>query len=311
VSGQLRSFTVAAFPQLKFPCNTDPATGVRIVTPECTLQTPLTSPNFSRSNRYHEWAVYFNDSWKVRPRLTVNLGLRYEYYGTQHSADQSLDSNFYFGQGSTMFERIANGKIMLAKDSPIGKLWSVDPNNFAPRVGIAWDVFGNGSTSLRGGYGMAYERNFGNVTFNVIQNPPNNATVAITAGADVPAGTLPITPNNLGPLAGSGISKSFPAVSLRAVDPDIVNAYAHFWSVAFERQLTSTTVASVEYSGSAGRNLYSISNINRAGTGFVGGPELASRSTTTGRSPINSEKTGIQLRARSLPSKAAVSELGS
>jgi carboxypeptidase family protein len=288
VNGQLRSFTVAVFPQGKFPCHTDPATGARIVTPDCTLQTPLTEPNFSRSNRYHEWAAYFNDSWKVRPRFTLNLGVRYEYYGTQHSADQSLDSNFYLGQGPTIFDRIKNGQIMLAKDSPIGKLWAVDPNNFAPRLGFAWDVFGNGTTSLRGGYGMAYERNFGNVTFNVIQNPPNNATVATTAGVDVPAGSLPITANNLGPLAGTG-QRSFPAVSLRAVDPDIRNAYAHFWSAAFERQLNPTTVASIEYSGSAGRNLYSIANINRAGTGaaYLGNPRLAARMNNNGASAIN------------------------
>ena len=289
VNGQLRSFSVAAFPQLKFPCFTNEVTGARIVTPECTLQTPLTAPNFSRSNRYHEWATYFNDSWKVRPRLTVNLGVRYEYYGTQHNANQELDSNFYFGEGATIFERIRNGRILLAKDSPIGKLWAVDKNNFAPRVGLAWDVFGDGKTSLRGGYGMAYERNFGNVTFNVIQNPPNNATVAITAGVDVPAGTLPITPENLGPLAGSGISKSFPAVSLRAVDPDIHNAYAHFWSGAFEHQIGSGTVASVEYSGSAGRSLYSISNINRGLTGFfyLGIPRLSARMNNAGATSIN------------------------
>ncbi len=289
VNGQLRSFTVAVSPQGKFPCANDPATGARIVTPECTLQTPLSEPSFSRSNRYHEWAAYFNDSWKVKPRFTLNLGIRYEYYGTQHNADQSLDSNFYFGEGSTIFERIKNGRILRAQDSPIGKLWAVDKNNFAPRVGFAWDVFGNGSTSLRGGYGMAYERNFGNVTFNVIQNPPGSATVAITSGVDVPAGTLPITPDNLGPLAGSGIAKSFPAVSLRAVDPNIVNAYAHFWSFAAERQLSPTTVASVEYSGSAGRSLYSISNINRAGTGFAYGgiPRLASRLNNNGASAIN------------------------
>jgi hypothetical protein len=289
VNGQLRSFSVAAFPQGKFPCFTDPATGARIETPECTLQTPLTEPNFSRSNRYHEWAGYFNDSWKVRSGFTLNLGIRYEYYGTQHNAIQSLDSNFYFGSGATIFERIKNGRIMLAQDSPIGKLWKVDPNNFAPRVGFAWDVFGNGDTSIRGGYGMAYERNFGNVTFNVIQNPPNNATVAITSGVDVPAGTLPITPDNLGPLAGSGISKPFPAVSLRAVDPDIVNAYAHFWSLALEHRLNPTTVASVEYSGSAGRSLYSISNINRAGTGaaYGGIPRLASRLNNAGATSIN------------------------
>jgi hypothetical protein len=264
VNGQLRRFTVAAFPQGKFPCHNDVNTGATLLTPACTLTTPLTEPNFSRSNRYHEWASYFNDSWKVKPRLTLNLGVRYEYYGTQHNANQALDSNFYFGSGSTRQEQIANGQILLAQDSPIGKLWAVDKNNFAPRVGLAWDVFGDGKTSLRGGYGMAYERNFGNVTFNVIQNPPNNSTVQFNAGTDVPS--IPITLDNLGPLAGSGATKAFTRVSLRAVDSNIRNAYAHFWSAAFERQVFANSIVSVEYSGSAGRNLYSIANINRSGS---------------------------------------------
>ncbi|HXU35127.1 MAG TPA: TonB-dependent receptor [Blastocatellia bacterium] len=264
IAGNLRRFSVAAFPQGKFPCHNDVNTGATIVTPDCTLTTPLAEPNFSRSNRYHEWATYFNDSWKVKPRLTLNLGVRYEYYGTQHNANQALDSNFYFGQGNSIQERIANGQILLAKDAPGGKLWAVDPNNFAPRLGIAWDVFGDGKMSLRGGYGMAYERNFGNVTFNVIQNPPNNATVQFNAGTDV--ATIPITLDNLGPLAGSGVNKPFARVSLRAVDPNIRNAYAHFWSAAIERQLPGNSIVSIEYSGSAGRNLYSIANINRIGS---------------------------------------------
>src|SRR5262249_3627753 len=91
------------------------------------------------------------------------------------------------------------------------------------------------------------------------------------------------------PLAGSGISKSFPAVSLRAVDPDIVNAYAHFWSVAAERQLTGTTVVSLEYSGSAGRKLYSISNINLAESGafYLFIPRDGARQNNNGASNIN------------------------
>jgi TonB dependent receptor len=287
VAGQLVRFTVAVFPQGKFPCSVNPLTGAQIVTPDCTLQTPLTSPNFSRSNRYHEWATYFNDSWKIKPRITLNLGLRYEYYGTQHNADQSLDSNFYFGQGSTIFERIRNGRILLAKDSPIGKLWALDKNNFAPRLGFAWDVFGDGKTSLRGGYGMAYERNFGNVTFNVIQNPPNYATVAVQAPLDISA--LPITLENFGPLSGSGISKSFPPTSLRAVDPNIKNAYAHFWSAALQRQVAGNTVLSAEYTGSAGRKLYSIANINRDFTGgvYLGDTRKANRLNLSGPSSIN------------------------
>ncbi len=287
VAGQLFNFTVAVFPQGKFPCSVTRDTGARIVTPDCTLQTPLTSPNFSRSNRYHEWAAYFNDSWKIKPRFTLNLGVRYEYYGTQHNANQALDSNFYFGDGATVFERIRNGSLLLAKDSPLGKLWQTDPNNFAPRIGFAWDVFGDGKTSLRGGYGMAYERNFGNVTFNVIQNPPNYATVALRAGVDV--ATLPVTLQNFGPLSGSGISKSFPPTSLRAVDPNIVNAYAHFWSFAVQHQMWNNTLVSAEYTGSSGQKLYSISNINRPGTGsvYMGDANDLGRLNTSGPSSIN------------------------
>src|SRR4030095_13446642 len=201
--------------------------------------------------------------------------------------NQDLDSNFYFGEGGTIFERIRNGRILLAKDSPIGKLWAVDKNNFAPRLGFAWDVFGDGKTSMRGGYGMAYERNFGNVTFNVIQNPPNYATVALRNGVDVPP--LPITLDNFGPLGGSGISKSFPQTSLRAVDPDIVNAYAHFWSFALQRQIWGNTIVSAEYTASAGRKLYSIANINRNGTGsvYAGDPFTLGRLNTSGAASIN------------------------
>jgi hypothetical protein len=234
--------------------------------PGSIITLPVKQPSFSRSNRYHEWAAYFNDAWRVVPRLTVNLGIRYEYYGVQHNAKRELDSNFYRGAGATIQEQIRNGTVMRAIDSPIGGLWRPDRNNFAPRVGIAWDVFGDGKTSLRGGYGIAYERNFGNVTFNVIQNPPAYAVVTVDAGsAGFP--TIPVTTANLGPLAGSSGTISLPGqLNVRHVDEDIVNAYAHFWSAALQRELGARTVASIEYSGSAGRKLYDLTNDNRIGS---------------------------------------------
>jgi hypothetical protein len=256
VRGQLLQFQGAIDPQGHFPGET--------------VTLPVSPPNFSRSYRYHEWAAYFNDSWKVRPRVTLNLGLRYEYYGVQHNSNPQLDSNFYYGSGANIFEQVHNGSVMLAPDSPVGGFWKPDKNNFAPRVGFAWDIFGDGSTSLRGGYGIAYERNFGNVTFNVIQNPPNYATVSIIAGSDVPS--IPITTNNAGPLAGTG-SKTLPVSSLRHVNQNIVNAYAHFWSAALERKMFGGVV-SAEYSGSKGVDLYDLSDPNRPGTAnvFLGVP---------------------------------------
>ena len=281
VAGQLLKFQGAVDPQGRFPGDF--------------VTTPLSAPNFSRSNVYNEWAVYFNDAWRVRPTVTLNLGLRYEYFGVQHSKNPDLDSNFYFGEGNTIQEQVRNGRVFLAEESPVGGLWSPDKNNFAPRVGIAWDITGDGKTSLRGGYGVAYERNFGNVTFNVIQNPPNYAVASITAGVEVPG--IPISRNNAGPLAGSGTTIRLPTTSLRNVRQDIRNAYAHFYSAAFERELGRGTVAAVEYSGSAGRDLYSLENYNRAGAGPV---FLGSNSTTpTGgaSSRLNGQYSNLNTRA--------------
>jgi hypothetical protein len=90
---------------------------------------------------------------------------------------------------------------------------------------------------------------------------------------------------NYGPLSGTGVSKPFSPVSARAVDQNIVNAYAHFWSTSFEHQLRPNTILSIEYSGSAGRHLYSISDINRTGaaTAFGVGNILNAVGASTSR----------------------------
>src|SRR5262249_46432876 len=163
VSGALTSFAGAVNPQGKFPGQA--------------IQLPVGPPDFTRSNRCHDFAPYAADPWRIKPRLLLNLGIRYEYFGVQHNKNPNLDSNFYFGPGANIFEQIRNGSVQLAEQSPIGSLWKPNKGNFAPRLGFAWDVFGDGKTSVRAGYGIAYERNFGNVTFNVIQNPPNYAVV--------------------------------------------------------------------------------------------------------------------------------------
>ena len=257
VSGNINQFQAAVFPQGHFPGES--------------VNLPVGPPDFTRSNRYNEWASYVNDSFRVRPSLVLNLGVRYEYYGVQHNKNPDLDSNFYFGPGATLQERIRNGSVQIAKNSPVGGLWKPDKNNFAPRVGFAWDLFGDGKTSIRGGYGLAYERNFGNVTFNVIQNPPSYAVLSLFNNVDV--ANLQITTNNAGPLAGtSPPTKVLPVTSLRHVREDIVNAYAHFYSFAFQREISRGNVLSVEYSGSRGQKLYSISpfNINGAGAVYLG-----------------------------------------
>jgi len=256
IAGQLAQVKVAVDPQGKFPC----VGGV--ATPACSVNLPVTSPNFSRSNRFQEGALYVQDSWKVRPRITVNLGLRWEYFGPQHNKNANLDSNWYApGVGfadNSLGQYIRTGGLELAPKSSVGGLWNSNLGNFGPRLGFAWDVFGDGKTSFRAGYGIAYERNFGNVTFNLIQNPPNYAVLGVAG---------PITNTNFGPLAGSSGTLPLPTVGARIVDPNIKTAYAHTWNTSIERQLGRGAVYALEYSGSKGVNLYAISYPNQPGFG--------------------------------------------
>ena len=264
VTGNINQFQAAVFPQGRIPGES--------------VNLPVGPPDFTRSNRYNEWAAYVNDSFRITPSLVLNLGVRYEYYGVQHNKNPELDSNFYFGPGATLQEQIRNGSVQIANQSAVGGLWAPDRNNFAPRIGFAWDMFGDGKTSIRGGYGLAYERNFGNVTFNVIQNPPNYAVMSLFNNVDVT--NLQITTDNAGPLAGTTPpTKVLPATSLRHVRQDIVNAYAHFYSLAFQRELSRGNVLSVEYSGSRGEQLYSISPLNITGAGafYLGDADPNSR----------------------------------
>jgi carboxypeptidase family protein/TonB-dependent receptor-like protein len=252
VRGQLQAFSVAISPQGKYPADT--------------IKLPVSPPNFSRNNRFNEFALYLNHAWRTGPRITVNLGLRYEYFGVQHNKNERLDSNFYPGSGSTIFEQIRNGKVMVAPDSPAGRLYKPDKNNFAPRIGFAWDIFGDSKTALRGGYGIGYERNAGSVTFDALFNPPNYAIVTLQAGVDLTA--IPITLSNAGPLSGSG-SIRLPPTELTYINQNLRTAYAHFWSFSLERELFNKTVVAINYSGSRGVDLYSIESVNRAGSGAV------------------------------------------
>jgi Carboxypeptidase regulatory-like domain len=271
VTGNLANFQAAVNPNGALPCVRNPYTGVLTQTAGCSVTLPATAPSFARSDRFHDWAVYAQDSFKVTPRFTFNYGVRYEYYGVQHNNNQSLDSNYYYGSGNNYFQQIRNGQVFTTPNSPIHGLWSPQYGTVSPRIGFALDLFGNGRTSLRGGFGISYERNFGNVTFNVIQNPPNYAVIVLNGSATNP---IPVTSSNTGPLSGSSGSVPLPPTSLRNVDQNIRTAQTQFYSLALEHELATNTVLSLEYAGSRGLHLYDIKNINGLGSGnvFLGDP---------------------------------------
>jgi len=245
--------------------------------PGGTFVTPVQAPSFTSFNRYNEFALYAQDNWAIGNRVKINLGLRYEYYGPQQKSDPKYDSNFYYGDPSVsvststpqqIIAGVRTGAPAPSNTSPTGTLWKSDWNNFAPRVGFAYDVSGDGKTSLRGGYGMAYERNFGNVTFNVLFNPPQYLVASIDAPTDVPS--QPIYTDNAGPFGGvAGVRKAIPAGSLRHVDQNITTAYSHIYGVSFQKEINRRTSVSIDYNGSSGRSLYDLADINKRGAPLV------------------------------------------
>jgi hypothetical protein len=268
-NGNLFRFSAAVNPNGALPCVANQYTGALTQTPSCSIDLPATAPSFARSERFHDWAAYAQDAWKATSRATINYGVRYEYFGVQHNDNGSLDSNFFFGgDGTPTPANIRAGQVLTSPNSPVHGLWAPQYGTVSPRLGFAYDVFGNGKSSVRGGYGISYERNFGNVTFNVIQNPPNYAVIVVN--------NTTVTNSNSGPLSAASGNVPLPPTSLRNVSQNIRTAQTQFWSMAVEQQLAANTVVSVEYTGSRGLHLYDIKNYNGIGSGnaLLGDPVL-------------------------------------
>ena len=150
-------------------------------------------------------------------------------------------------------------------------MWNLNLKQFGPRFGVAYDLTGNGRSVIRAGYALSYERNFDNVTFNVIQNPPNYAVLALD--------NVPISTNNLGAFAGDAGPQPLPNTTLRTVDPGVKPVYSQNWNMTIEHQLDPTTLVTAQYIGSRGIHNYSIANINRqfSGANYLGDASGVSR----------------------------------
>jgi outer membrane receptor protein involved in Fe transport len=246
--------------------------------PGGTYVTPVEFPTFLSKNRYSEFALYAADNWNFGDRVKLNLGVRYEYFGPQAKSDPKFDSNFYWGDPGLnistatpqqIIDSVRTGSAQPSNTSPVGRLWKQDKNNFAPRLGFAWDVNGDGRLAVRGGYGLAYERNFGNVTYNVLFNPPLYLVATLDA-VDLPGGVQPIFTDNAGPFGGvAGVTKTIPAGSLRHVDQNIKTAYSHIYGVSVTKDIAGLMTGAIEYNGSSGRDLYDLADVNKIGAPLV------------------------------------------
>ncbi|MDP8982993.1 MAG: TonB-dependent receptor [Acidobacteriota bacterium] len=224
-----------------------------------------TSIDVTPDMRAQQWEIYGQDDWRVRPNLTLNLGVRYSMFRQPFDANNQLttfDPALYnpaqaakLTAGGLLANTdglsYLNGISINGKNSPYGsKVARENKGNAAPRVGLAWDPFSTGKTSIRAGYGVSYDATlFGIYEQNIFANPPFVNAVSI--------------PNTLlsNPGGGTASVQNSPK-ALRGSAADWKTPYTQQWSFDIERQFTPSTLLTVAYVGTKGTHLLGIADIN-------------------------------------------------
>ena len=222
----------------------------------------------------HAWQIesYAQDDFKLNSRLALYLGVRWSYFGQPTDGNDVL-SNFdpsTFDQSNTAqidpanglliagTGKPLNGMIFQGQNSPYGDKISNDVwTNFAPRIGLTWDPFGDGKNSIRTGYGIYYDSGlFGTYEQNIFINPPLIRTVTIT-------GTTSDDPG------GGTATVSRSPVALRGTPLPNITPYSQQWSFTIQHQFQRDFVLETGYTGTKGTNLLGIIDINQAYPGVA------------------------------------------
>jgi hypothetical protein len=238
--------------------------------------------------------TYIHDKWQVRPHITLDLGIRHEYYTPLVGLTARGGMSSYDATNNTL--RVA-GVGDIPKNLGVESYW----RNFAPRTGISWRL--TDSSVVRGGYGASalpwpssYGLNYPAKQNNQI-NAPNSFAAAGSMGAGMPAPNIAVIPEN-----GIIPAAPFNAQGLTVVETNRREGQLHSWNVAYQRQLPGAFTAEVAYVGNRGRDILATIDIN---AGYVLGADNAGRplftkfgrsASTNGSTPVKSTYHSMQVK---------------
>jgi hypothetical protein len=230
-----------------------------------------------RDWRQHEYNGFFKDDWKVTAKLTVNLGVRYEYYSPPFEANGKAvipigGSAGAFGISGTSYAQAyqpgaSSGTLTQLQlvgprsGNPDGQVYNSQYNTFLPGAGLSWSPFNDNKTIFRGGYALSSDRNsLRNADVEVGSNPGINSTVTYTSGGLQNLSNVGV-PFNPGQALGL-VPLTDRTQTLRVFDTGLRNQYYQNWNLSVQRQITKDSVLSVRYVGTKGTRLLSGVNLN-------------------------------------------------
>jgi hypothetical protein len=247
---------------------------IKFATLEDLLQgIPSAGFDYTGNSRRHTYengvGFYVQDGYRVSTRLTVNLGLRWDYYGVV-AEKNNLFSNFIPSSATT-------GDLVQVGAGGLSKLYNPDHRNFAPRASAAWDVFGNSKTVLRGGFGLFYDAFsqdmfLGHLPYptfyapgpaynNIGPNPIQQASLDLPTGAIQPGVPIYGAP-------GCGECDIF------AFDRNIKTPYMENYNLNWQQQITGKVALQVGYVGSQGHRLFRFFDINQPGQAAISAADV-------------------------------------
>ena len=197
--------------------------------------------------RQHEWAAFAQDTWKVTPKFTAILGLRYAFNGVPYEKDGNL-GNFY---GDASAPLPAAGYFAFTPVGPgTGKqLYADSWKLIEPRVGFAYDLNGDGRTAIRGGFGIFHDRIFDNLFGNARSNPPFQATLnayPFTGDSTSPTVTNIGIPGQLTPVPGPTDGDFLTPV---LIDPNLKMPTSMSYNIGIQHEIRNGLTVELNYVG--------------------------------------------------------------